>query len=54
MILFVYQTALVSPSHEEYDLLVDNMRLLIEDGQGETIFEVGTGGKHVVHFKGVE
>ena len=37
--------ALVSPSNDEYDYLLDRLRERIVENQGETIFEMGTGGK---------
>lgn len=35
--------ALVSPSAEEYDLLLDNLKRLMAECRGETIYEIGTG-----------
>jgi len=35
--------ALVSPTEEEFDLILAKVRDLMEDGRGETIFEVGVG-----------
>lgn len=35
----------MSPSSEEFDLLQEDVRTRIMDTQGETIYEVGTGGK---------
>ncbi|XP_059179653.1 GTP-binding protein 1-like [Physella acuta] len=37
------KTALVSPSNEEYDNLMEDIRTRIMDTQGETIYEIGTG-----------
>jgi len=36
-------TALISPNEEEFDLILARIRLLMEEGRGETIFEVGVG-----------
>jgi len=36
-------TALVSPSSSEYELITSKVRDLMEDGRGETIFELGVG-----------
>ncbi|XP_076447703.1 GTP-binding protein 1-like [Babylonia areolata] len=35
--------ALVSPNSEQYDLLKETIRQRVEDAQGETIYEIGTG-----------
>ncbi|KAK7493333.1 hypothetical protein BaRGS_00015459 [Batillaria attramentaria] len=35
--------ALVSPSSEEYELLLETIKLRVEDAQGETIYEIGIG-----------
>ena len=43
--MFLLQLALISPTHEEYDLLIERLKERIEEGQGETIYEIGTGGK---------
>ncbi|XP_075220089.1 GTP-binding protein 1 isoform X2 [Lycorma delicatula] len=37
------KTCLISPSAEQYDLLQRRMKQRIEDGRGETIFDVGVG-----------
>lgn len=37
------KTALVSPSSEEYEYLLETIKERVEEGQGETIYEVGTG-----------
>jgi len=39
------QTALVSPTEEEYDQLLQRLQIRIDENQGETIFIVGVGGK---------
>ncbi|XP_023327469.1 GTP-binding protein 1 [Eurytemora carolleeae] len=36
-------TALVSPTEDEYELILTKIRNLMEEGRGETIFEVGVG-----------
>lgn len=40
----VFQGSLVSPNHEEYEYMCDIIKDRIEEGQGETIYEIGTGG----------
>jgi hypothetical protein len=35
---------LISPNHEEYEYMCDIIKDRIEEGQGETIYEIGTGG----------
>jgi hypothetical protein len=42
-ILFCLQTALVSPNEEQYELLLKKIKERIEDGRGETIFDIGVG-----------
>ncbi|KAK3602396.1 hypothetical protein CHS0354_030117 [Potamilus streckersoni] len=37
------KTALVSPTSEEYEMLLDTIKDWVEEGQGETIYEIGTG-----------
>ncbi|XP_041363062.1 GTP-binding protein 1-like [Gigantopelta aegis] len=34
---------LVSPNSEEYEMLMDSIQLRAEDGQGETMYEIGIG-----------
>lgn len=34
---------LISPNNEEYDIIVDMIKERLDEGQGETIYEVGTG-----------
>lgn len=43
--LVTFQTALVSPTNDEYEFLLETIKERVEEGQGETIYEVGTGGK---------
>lgn len=35
--------ALVSPNEEQYDLLLKRLKQLIDEGSGETLYEIGTG-----------
>ena len=42
---FFFQTALVSPTNDEYEFIVETIKERVEEGQGETIYEIGTGGK---------
>lgn len=37
------KTALVSPTSEEYEYILESIKEQVEEGQGETIYEVGTG-----------
>ena len=39
------QLQFVSPSAEEFDILQRQLKARIEEGQGETICEVGVGGR---------
>lgn len=34
---------LVSPTEEQYDMLQEKIKERIEDGRGETIFDIGIG-----------
>lgn len=40
---FLSQTALVSPNEKQFDLLQQQLKERLEDGRGETIFDVGVG-----------
>jgi hypothetical protein len=42
-IYFILQTALVSPNEKQFDLLQQRLRDRLQDGRGETIFDVGFG-----------
>ena len=42
--------ALVSPSHEEFDLLVEDITARLNESQGECIYEIGTAGKETILF----
>lgn len=37
------QTALISPNEKQFDLLQRRLKERLEDGRGETIFDVGVG-----------
>ncbi|XP_064641825.1 GTP-binding protein 1-like [Lineus longissimus] len=37
------KTAFVSPTTEEYDILLEQLRERVKEGQGETIYELGVG-----------
>lgn len=39
-----FQVSLISPNHEEYEYICDLIKDRIEEGHGETIYEIGTGG----------
>lgn len=43
LIDFLLQTALVSPNEKQFDLLQQRLKERLEDGRGETIFDVGVG-----------
>lgn len=46
--VFFFQTALVSPTSEQFDLLLRQLRERLDDGRGETIYEIGIGlGKDI-------
>lgn len=40
---FFFQTSLISPTAEQYDLLQHKLKERIVNGRGETMFEVGVG-----------
>ncbi|KAL5018142.1 hypothetical protein ScPMuIL_003864 [Solemya velum] len=40
---FASKFNLVSPDNEQYEFIVDMIKELVDEGQGETIFEIGTG-----------
>lgn len=44
------QLQFVSPSAEEFDILQRQMKARIEEGQGETIYEIGVGGRNFSFF----
>ncbi|XP_052267319.1 GTP-binding protein 1-like [Dreissena polymorpha] len=37
------KTALISPNNEEYEYILETIKERVEEGQGETIYELGTG-----------
>ena len=39
------KTAWISPNEEQFDALVKFLRKRLDEGHGETILEIGTGGK---------
>lgn len=43
MIFNLSQMAMVSPSEEQFDLLQKKLIQRLEEGRGETIFDVGVG-----------
>ena len=43
------QVQFVAPTSEEFDLLLRQMRERLDNGQGETIYELGIGGVCGVH-----
>lgn len=50
MTSLIFQTALVSPTNDEYEFIVESIKERVEEGQGETIYEVGTGGEFHVQY----
>ena len=39
------QVSLLSPSDEQFDVLLQKLMERLEEGQGETIYEIGVGGE---------
>ncbi len=37
----------MSPDNDEYELLLEDLQDRVVEHQGETIYVVGTGGKHL-------
>ena len=37
--------SLLSPSDEQFDVLLQKLMERLEEGQGETIYEIGVGGE---------
>ena len=42
---FFVQTAWISPNEEQFDALKNFLNKRLDEGHGETILEIGTGGK---------
>lgn len=42
------QLQFVSPTTKEFDYLQQQMKIRISEGQGETMYEIGTGGSETV------
>lgn len=40
-----FQTAWISPNEEQFDALLKFLNKRLDEGHGETILEIGTGGK---------
>jgi 2-polyprenyl-3-methyl-5-hydroxy-6-metoxy-1,4-benzoquinol methylase len=40
---WLLQTALISPNEKQFDLLQQRLKERLEDGRGETIFDIGIG-----------
>jgi TRAP-type C4-dicarboxylate transport system substrate-binding protein len=38
------KTAWISPNEEQFDALVKSLKKRLDEGHGETILEIGTGG----------
>ena len=41
---FFFQDVLVSPSEDQYELLLQKLKDRVQDGGSETIFDIGTSG----------
>ena len=39
------QMALISPTDEQFDILLHKLKERLDEGHGETIYEVGVGGE---------
>ena len=39
------QIALISPTDEQFDILLHKLKERLDEGHGETIYEVGVGGE---------
>jgi len=39
--VFLFQTILVSPNADEYEIIMMDLKTQIDEGHGETIFNVG-------------
>lgn len=37
--------ALISPDDEQFDFLLHKLKMRLDEGHGETIYEVGVGGE---------
>lgn len=46
--LHSFQTAWLSPNEEQFDALVKFLNKRLDEGHGETILEIGTGGKEKI------
>lgn len=44
-VIFSLQTALIGPNNDEFEILIETVQERTIEGQGETIYEIGTGGK---------
>lgn len=45
-----FQTALVSPTAEQFDELIQRLAVRLDNGHGEVIYNIGTGG-NIFYFK---
>ena len=51
---FVFvQVALISPTDEQFDLLLRKLKERLDEGHGETIYEVGVGGEGILRLLGI-
>ena len=46
--IILFQLALVSPDDDQFDVLHQKLMERLEEGQGETIYELGVGGEHLL------
>ena len=42
--------ALISPDDEQFDFLLHKLKERLDEGHGETIYEVGVGGEQSLHL----
>ena len=42
--LLLMQLAMISPDDEQFDLLLHKLKERLDEGHGETIYEIGVGG----------
>jgi GTPase len=43
LIFVLFQSCLVSPTEEQYELLLKRLKERVESGRGETIYDIGVG-----------
>lgn len=48
------KTAWISPNEEQFDSLVSFVKKRLDEGHGETILEIGTGGLFIFEYESIE